>query len=176
MHSISGSSILLVSPSLKYQTSYLEYIEELKDEERYPFSLDFPHHDFPALLQRLENFKLGIDVPRGYVQSFTYWMIKDRRIIGVSNFRPDLTPELARCGGHIGMGVRPSERGNGLGNLLLKLTLEKAKEYGLRELHIHCYQNNVASNKAIQHCGGQLIDSLEIDGAPINRYKSVLIK
>ncbi len=169
-------SLKLVSPGLKYQASYFEYIEELKGEERYPFSLDFPYHDFPAFLQKLENFRLGIDIPHGYVQSFTYWMIENRHIIGVSNFRPNLTSELQYCGGHIGMGIRPSKRGRGLGKELLRLTLEKAKGYGLSEVHIHCYQDNLASNKAILHCGGQLIDSLDMAGASVNRYKTVLAK
>jgi hypothetical protein len=39
----------LVLPSAKYIQSYNEYIEELGDEVRYPFPMDFDHQDIAQL-------------------------------------------------------------------------------------------------------------------------------
>jgi hypothetical protein len=50
----------LVLPSSKYIQSYNEYIEELGDEVRYPFSMGFDHQDFDEFLAKLSDFSLGI--------------------------------------------------------------------------------------------------------------------
>ncbi len=146
----------LILPSAKYQASYCAYITELGDEERYPFPLDFDHQDFGAMLSRIEAFRHGQSLPEGYAASTTYWLIDNDELIGVSNLRHYLTPQIERAGGHIGLGIRPSYRGQGLGNLLLSLTLEKAHQMGIEEVHIHCEATNSASAAMIIANGGKL--------------------
>lgn len=107
----------LIRPNHEYEASYREYIRELADEERYPFPLDFDYLDFPALLDRLADFEAGRKLPAGYVASSTYWLVESGDIIGVSNLRHSLNEEIRRCGGHLGLGIRPTHRGRGLGNL-----------------------------------------------------------
>jgi predicted acetyltransferase len=68
-------SVELVRPSTKYESSYCSYIEELGDEERYPFPLDFDHKNFPALLRRLNDFEAGRNLPEGYVPSSSGYRI-----------------------------------------------------------------------------------------------------
>jgi len=143
----------LISPSFKYKTSYLSYIEELKDEERYPFPLDFDHNDFYGMLDRIEQFKKGTNLPEGYVSSSTYWLIEDNEIIGVSNLRHHLNEQLLKAGGHIGLGIRPSCRGQKFSIQLLNMTLVKAFQKGIKEVHIHCYADNLASGNMILACG-----------------------
>ncbi|MGI9287278.1 MAG: GNAT family N-acetyltransferase [Pseudomonadales bacterium] len=154
---------VLVPPSLEYEQSYGAYIVELGDEERYPFPLDFEHHDFGALLQRLSDFSNGTNIPEGFVPSSTFWLVDGAEIIGVTNLRHYLNERIRRCGGHIGLGVRPSFRGRGIGNLLMALTIQEARKRGIREIHIHCHKGNAASARMIVSNGG-VLDSEVSDG------------
>ena len=86
----------------------------------------------------------------------TYWLVRDGRVLAVSNLRHDLNDFLRHEGGHIGYSVRPSERGKGYATLMVKLVLKKAKQLGLERVLITCDKDNVASAKVIQKNGGTL--------------------
>ena len=118
----------LIEPNAEFEPSYREYIRELGNEERYPLPLDFDHSDFPSFLARLADFDAGRNSPAGYVASSTYWFVEGGKILGVSNLRHTLNEEIHRCGGHIGLGIRPSQRGRGLGAELMSLTIQEAKK------------------------------------------------
>ncbi|MBQ4890287.1 GNAT family N-acetyltransferase [Shewanella sp. MMG014] len=171
----------LVKPSAEYQSSYLAYIAELADEERYPFPLDFDHQDFEAMLQKIQNFADGVNLPQGYVASETYWLVDEAELVGVANLRLRLNDAIRHCGGHIGLGIRPSYRGQGLGAELMGLVIAKAKLKGITELHIHCYKHNVASAKMIMVNGGILASEISLSddqssdnaAAIIQRYRVV---
>jgi predicted acetyltransferase len=158
-------SRVLIKPCPGLEASCRDYIRELGDEERYPFPLDFDHSDFPALLHRLGEFEAGENLPPGYVASSTYWMVEGKEIVGVSNLRHTLNQKIRRRGGHIGLGVRPSRRGCGLGAELMNLTIQEAWKRGIEEVHIHCYKSNPASARIIVSNGGVLQSEIE-DGAP----------
>ncbi len=161
----------LITPSSRYHASYLSYIEELGDEERYPFPLDFEHHDFTAMLARIRQFEQGINLPVGVVPSSTYWLVKSHEIIGVANLRHQLNEQLKQAGGHIGLGIRPSFRGRKLSIQLLKLTLKQAANKGIKAVHVHCYRDNLASARMIVAAGGQLDSELSSTaGQVVQRY------
>jgi predicted acetyltransferase len=162
--------VKLVLPSAEYEDSYRGYIRELGDEERYPFPLDFDHTDFSQLLAKLESFKKGVGIPEGFVPSTTYWLIEEGELVGVSNLRHYLNDRIKHAGGHIGLGVRPSRRGERLGYLLMRLTIEKAVEHGIRQVHIHCHKHNEASARMIIANGGNLESEIEDDGEIVQRY------
>src|SRR5690606_558446 len=138
------SSPTLIEPSADFEASYHAYIAELGDEVRYPFPLDFDHSDFAQLLQRLRDIRAGIGVPEGYAASATFWLVEGTELLGVSNLRLELTERLREHGGHIGLGIRPSQRGRGLGKLLLKLTIAEARKHGIAQVHVHCLKHNTA--------------------------------
>ncbi|WP_113906579.1 GNAT family N-acetyltransferase [Aliidiomarina celeris] len=160
----------LILPNESFAESYHQYIAELGKEERYPFPLDFDASDFAALLERIENFRQGINLPEGYVPSTTYWLVSGDKLVGVSNLRHHLNERIAHAGGHIGLGIRPSERGKGFGNLLMKLTIEQAKARGIQPVHIHCYADNQASAKTIRANGGELHSEITDGGHTVQRY------
>ncbi|AKC85484.1 GNAT family N-acetyltransferase [Pseudoxanthomonas suwonensis] len=162
----------LVLPGRGYERSYRGYILELGDEERYPFPLDFEYRDFAALLRRLDEFANGIDIPEGFVPSSTYWLVEGGEIVGVSNLRHRLNERIRQCGGHIGLGIRPSRRGRGFGNALMALTIREARKRGIEDVHIHCHKGNEASARMIVRNGGVLDSEIE-DGEPagiVQRY------
>jgi len=157
----------LVCPNKKYERSYREYIAELGDEDRYPFQMDIDHSDFDALLQRLADFSNGVNIPNGYVATSTYWLVEDQELVGVSSLRHYLNDRILECGGHIGLGIRPSRRGQKIGTELLALTLLKARHLGIGEVHIHCHKNNVASGRMITRNGGILHSEIDVGEAAV---------
>ena len=146
----------LVLPSHSYEKSYRDYIAELGQEERYPFQMDLDYRNFSALLERLRDFSDGVNIPSGYVRSSTYWLVDDQELVGVSSLRHHLNKEIMACGGHIGLGIRPSYRGKGLGNVLMALTIQEARKLGIKDIHIHCHESNEASVRMIVRNGGVL--------------------
>lgn len=162
----------LVRPDAAFEASYRDYIAELDEEERYPFPMGFDHRDFPAMLRKIDDFEQGRNLPPGFVSSSTFWLVEGETLLGASNLRHELNDVLNQAGGHIGLGVRPSQRGRGLGQRLLRLTVEEANRLGINTVHVHCYQGNERSARMIEACGG-VIQSVGLDeaaGKVIRRY------
>lgn len=105
----------------------------------------------------------------------TYFLIRknDNKLIGMINIRHHLTPKMLVHGGHIGYGVRPSERRKGYNKINLYLGLIKAlEEFNLDKVMLDCDVNNLGSDKTIQALGGVLerTDIDDYDGALTNVY------
>jgi predicted acetyltransferase len=162
----------LILPRPEYEPSYGDYIRELGNEERYPFPLDFEHKDFPALLRRLNDLASGVSLPDGFVPSSTYWLVEGQELVGVSNLRHYLNDRLRHHGGHIGLGVRPSRRGRGLGNVLLARTIQEARKKGITQVQVHCHKSNIASARMIVRNGGVLESEGQDEGSReiVQRY------
>ena len=165
-----NQSMELVAPSEKYQQSYNSYIKELGGEQRYPFTMGLEHQNFEHLLIQLNDFSLGNNLPSGVVQNSTFWLVEQSELIGVTNVRHHLNPRIEYCGGHIGLGIRPSFRGKGLGNLLMKLSIKQLVNLDVNPIHVHCYKNNTASAKAIQNNGGIINSEITESNEVIQRY------
>jgi len=135
----------LVSPSEIYEASYCDYLAELGEAVRVPYPLTYSHEPFSELVQKLLDQSRGIGVAEGFVPNSSFWLVEGLRIVGVSNLRHSLTPALEVVGGHIGFGVRPSVRQNGVGTELLRQTIDEAFRLGLRRLLLTCDKENVGS-------------------------------
>lgn len=165
----------LITPVVDYQASYDSYIRELGGEVRYPFTLDFDASDFAALIRRLENFEAGFDIPPGLVPNTTFWLVDAGEILGVSNLRHHLNDEIRRCGGHIGLGIRPSRRKRNLGTKLMALTIDEARKREIEEIHIHCDKRNQASARMIIANDG-VLDSEIHDGVPARTIQRFVVR
>lgn len=88
----------------------------------------------------------------------------------ISSIRHRLNEHLLRIGGHIGYGIRPSERNKGYATMQLALALDKAKEMGLTRVLLTCDKYNIGSAKTIINNGGILDSEDIIDGIEIQRY------
>lgn len=172
--STTDQTISRVQPRLSLQQEFYRYCQAFQaanEPDQYLEGLAF--QDFPQYIQRLQDAELGIGVPEGFVPWSTYWLVKDDHIIlGNSSFRHYLTPSLEEIGGHIGYRIHPLERGKGLGTLLLKLTLEKARERGLTRVLVTCNTDNFASAGVILNNGGVLDSqgSVKKFPKPVSRY------
>ena len=160
---INPAKLSLVTPGMAWQASYHRYIDELGEEERYPFPMDFDHRDFAAMLQKIADFAAGVNLPDGFVASTTLWLGSEDELLAVANIRHTLNDNLRYAGGHIGLGVRPSARGQSLGSYLLRQSINVARQQGIGDVHIHCYKDNLASRRMIEHCGGVLASEVAMD-------------
>jgi predicted acetyltransferase len=166
--------IKLIDPSEDLRDEYLEYMEEFRAADE-PFVHDQREEamrDFASFVQLLRDRAEGRNLPEGHVPSNTYWLVRGRRILATSRLRHRLTAALENDGGHIGYEVRPSERTKGYGKLLLSLTLERARQRGLKRVLLTCNQDNPASARIIETGGGKLTSEgvSKRDGKPIRRY------
>ncbi|WP_395338922.1 GNAT family N-acetyltransferase [Ningiella sp. W23] len=146
----------LTAPHAQFEQSYRDYIQELGDEERYPYPMDLPFDDFAVFVSTLKGYDKGIKLPHNLVPNSTYWLISNNEIVGCSHLRHHLNAALEHAGGHIGLGIRPRYRNKGLSTILLRQTLDKAREKGIDDVHIHCYADNLASKRMIEACGAKL--------------------
>ncbi|QJR13520.1 hypothetical protein DSM104440_00304 [Usitatibacter palustris] len=148
-----------------------EFVE--RGEALVPFVLSFPNEDFDAFLSRLAACSRGEGIPPGFVAHSTFFLVQNgAEVVGVSNLRHQLTEKLRHEGGNIGYGVRPSVRGSGLATVLLRHTLDRARQIGLSEALLTCAKDNIASVRTILRNGGELLSEeyLESRGEVVQRY------
>lgn len=90
------------------------------------------------------------------VPATTYFTIResDNKIIGMINFRHYLNEYLKNFGGHIGYGIRPTERRKGYAKIQLYLVLLEAQKMGLDKVMVDCVDTNEGSEKTIKALGG----------------------
>lgn len=105
----------------------------------------------------------------------TYFLIRknDNKLIGMINIRHHLTPKMLVHGGHIGYGIRPTERRKGYNKINLYLGLIKVlEEFNLDKVMLDCDVKNLGSDKTIQALGGVLerTDIDDYDGVLTNVY------
>ena len=121
-----AANVQLVKPTPQLREQYLAFYQEWKDsgEDFVPWVIGKDPTDFEAMLQFLDDNANGRNLPDGWVPSSTYWMVDEsRRVVGAVDIRHGLTDGLFNSGGHIGYGIRPSERGKGYAAKLLAQAL-----------------------------------------------------
>ena len=93
------------------------------------------------------------------------------KIVGTIAIRNYLNDSLMKSGGHIGYGIRPSERRKGYGAKMLALALKKCREFGVEKALVTCDKDNIASAKTAMKNGGILENELvEENGNIVQRY------
>jgi len=112
--------------------------------------------EFAVWLKQSVEMGQGINLKDWQVPQNNYWLCVDGQPVGFGKLRHRLTEALREMGGHIGYGIRPSQRGKGYGKLILKLLLEKARELGIDKAWIDCSAVNERSKKVIEANGGVL--------------------
>ncbi|WP_274651430.1 GNAT family N-acetyltransferase [Paenibacillus humicola] len=152
---MAGDCVSLVKPSAGLRDGYMDFYREWKDsgEDMVPWVISREPDDFDAMVQFLHDQEREDHLP-GWVPSSTYWLAAGRRIVGAVNIRHRLTERLLQRGGHIGYGIRPSERRKGYATRLLALSLEEARRLGIASALIVCDSWNIASAKTILNNGG----------------------
>ena len=166
--------IILVEPDLSYADEIIKYKEESLAES--------PIINGSAGLDRLSSIEDWLKelkkrscedtVPKGLVPSSTYLAVreKDNYIVGMIDIRHYLNEYLTQVGGHIGYGVRKTERNKGYAKQMLKLALEKCKELKIKKVLITCDEDNIASEKVILSANAKFEDIRNVDGENKKRF------
>lgn len=96
--------------------------------------------------------------PACWVAATVLWFVEGREFLGRLAIRHDYTPHLLESGGIIGYEVRPSARREGHATAMLRAALPVAEELGFGTVLVTCDDDNIASRKVIEGCGGRLED------------------
>ena len=91
-------------------------------------------------------------------------------MVGAVNIRHYLNESLLLNGGHIGDGVRPSERRKGIATKMIGLALRECRQLGIDKVLMVCDRDNIGSAKSIMNNGGILENEIEVDGVIEQRY------
>ncbi|MFI6824072.1 GNAT family N-acetyltransferase [Micromonospora sp. NPDC050187] len=97
------------------------------------------------------------------------WIVDGDRVLGGIALRHGLN-EIVQQRGHIGYGIRPAARRQGLATWALGRMLDEARRLGLGGVLIICAVDNLASARTIERCGGVLEDIRETDLGTARRY------
>jgi len=106
------------------------------------------------------DYAAGLNLPEGYVQASAFWLYAGDRPVGFGKLRHRLNDTLRRDGGHIGYGVRPTERGRGYGSALLSRLLDEAAKLGIEQALITVNTHNEPSKGVAIGNGGKLTETI----------------
>ena len=164
--------LILREPRLSDKKEYLEFLSEWGEEKNItPYAATLRGRTFEQLIEELPIREKGLIEPERLVPENTYIFVDQKNhIYGALNFRHYLNDYLMQYGGHIGYGVRPSERGKGYGNLILLEGLKIAKKFGLTKVLLTCDENNIPSARVIQGNGGVFESKVYKTDGWIQRY------
>lgn len=161
----------LAEPSMNLERSYNDYTDEWEKagENIIPTAAKREGKPFKQLVQEWGVQKTDRMYEQGWVPASLYFLIdENKKIFGALQIRHALNEKLLKLGGHIGYGVRPSERQKGLATKMLSLSLKKAEELGLKRVLITCDKKNIGSAKTITNNGG-VLENEEDDGNRITQ-------
>ena len=161
----------LVKASLEYQSQITEMMDEWSssNEKIIPYAIRrLDYHNFEYYCDNLEVK----DNTNGLVPDSTFFCLDEERniIVGAVNIRHYLNESLLLNGGHIGDGVRPSERRKGIATKMISLALEECKKLGITDVLMVCDKNNIGSAKSIINNGGILENEILVNGVIEQRY------
>ena len=163
----------LIRPNVILKDEYLDMMSEWKavSGELIPWSLSQDTTDFNLMIENLNGYSEGIGLPDGFVECSTFWLLnKSNKILGAIDIRHSLTDNLLFRGGHIGYGIRPSERRKGYASKMLSLALDECESIGLSKVLITCLKSNIGSAKTIINNGGILESEDTENGEIFQRY------
>ena len=154
-------NLRLIKLTRAYEAQLGEMIEEWQADQRANHTNGSPwaifrndYHDFDYYLAHLEC----AEAHDGLVPDSVFFLLDKQRdrLLGAVNIRHYLSESLLQSGGHIGDGIRPSERRKGYGTQLIRLALVECRRLGIQRVLMTCDKDNVASAKTIVRNGGVL--------------------
>lgn len=162
----------LEEPSLERKDEIIEYLDEFvkyNSNINGTGSLDkiYDGYTFEEALERCLNMKNELYAKSiNRVPGKTFLLIRkdDNKIVGTINIRWNLSEKMLKFGGHIGYGIRPTERGKGYNKIQLYLVLLEAQKLNLDKVMLDCSVDNLGSDKTIKSLGG-ILERCELDEA-----------
>ena len=168
-----SQSIALVRYDAVSESEFSSYTDEWEasGEVIVPSSADRKGRGFKEMRVKWAADETDQAFASGFVPSTLFFLTgPGGRILGAIHLRHVLNDRLRLHGGHIGYGIRPSERRKGYGALMLGRLLDLVKARGWDRVLLTCDEDNLGSRKTIEKAGGVLEDRGEFEGAMTRRY------
>lgn len=169
--------IKLVKLEKKYKEQLFEMMDEWSnaDEKIIPYAIrKIDYHNFDLYL---ENIEVKKETENSVPDSTFFALDTERNIfVGAVNIRHYLNKQLLQNGGHIGDGVRPSERRKGYATEMIRLALKECKKLGISKVLMVCYKDNIGSSKSIIKNGGILENEIPAEDGKIDQRYWITIK
>ena len=153
--------IALQIPTIRHTSA----VQILKED--YMLHKEYPEELFPTAPEKTYSRWLGHSyrnsrestAHESWVPTTTLFAVRkdDNKIVGLTYIRHNLEQKILReYGGHIGYSVCPSERNKGYGTTILQLALDYTRDMGMEKVMLSCTEENIASIRVIEKCGGIL--------------------
>ena len=162
-------NLRLVKLSEEYKRHLNEMMEEwyATGENIIPYVIR--RNDYKDFEYYMDNLEVKEGTENLVPDSTFFCLDEDRDIfVGAVNIRHYLNEALLRDGGHIGDGVRPSERRKGIATKMIGLALDECRKLGIDRVLMVCDKDNIGSAKSIINNGGVLENEI-IDGEVIEQ-------
>ena len=159
----------LVKLSEEYKRHLNEMMEEwyATGENIIPYVIR--RNDYKDFEYYMDNLEVKEGTENLVPDSTFFCLDEDRDIfVGAVNIRHYLNEALLRDGGHIGDGVRPSERRKGIATKMIGLALDECRKLGIDRVLMVCDKDNIGSAKSIINNGGVLENEIT-DGEVIEQ-------
>ena len=159
-------NLILIPATITHRQQITDFLDEwISTGERIiPTAIaNYNYHDFEDYCKFLDNRTR--QVAPGRVPATVYFCLDTDRdiVVGAVDIRHSLNDYLLLHGGHIGDGVRPSERRKGVATAQIGLALVKCNELGIDRVLITCEKLNIGSAKSIVNNGGILENENEVE-------------
>ena len=176
MNKIKPGQIILVKASNEYRTQIIEMLDEWSEynathnANKSPSAIFRDYQDFDSYIECFK--KMETNPEKHLVHASTYFALDTTRniMVGAVQIRHYLNEHLRLGGGHIGDGVRPSERRKGYATEMIGLALEECKKLGIDKVMMSCSATNLGSKKSIINNGGVLDGTFIEDDEVCERY------
>ena len=167
-------NVKLIKLTKEYYPQLSEMIEEWRLDQEINHTNHSPwsifrndYHDFDYYLDNLEFNEPTEEI----VPDSVFFLLDVERniLLGAVNIRHYLNDYLLQFGGHIGDGIRPSERRKGYATEMIRLSLIECKKLGIHKVLMVCNKSNIGSAKSIIKNGGILENEFTDEDGEINQ-------
>ncbi|MEZ8042098.1 GNAT family N-acetyltransferase [Vibrio sp. 1F263] len=158
----------MVKADISYSSAFYHYVNACSEDGLEIYTGISDSSD--TYLKRRVAYSKGEELPEGWTPASTYFCIDSGQILGVIRVRHGTSEYIHDVIGHIGYETLPQARGQGIASHMLSWV----QRHVLTEnAIITCEYGNVASQKVIEKCGGQFLNTFysEQDKHEVLRYQ-----
>ena len=163
----------LIQPALEFEEQVNEYVKEHFEHGENELSASKGLTSASSYEEWVQTAIREEENPKeNWVRNNTYLVIReeDNKLIGLLNIRKEDNERILDWAGHIGYGVRPTERRKGYASEILRLALAECRRIGMKKVMLGCHQDNIGSKKTIEKNNAVYERKVMVEGKPAFVY------
>lgn len=167
-------SLKLIRPDDSFKEQWENAIKLLMETDGKIIPNNLAADCFARFLERVDELASGKNLPNGYVTSELYFLISEQDpavILGATDLRLGTTYDIEQYFGHAGGCILPPYRKQGLGDQIIRLTLELFRKKEFESIILTCEDWNKASRRNILNNGGEFIGNSSFGNKKYERYR-----